>query len=287
MTHIDSLFSGEHDARPPSCRLARATLDDRAIPWTLLIGAVGAACSSTPAASRGPGSGDSGGAGGGPLGNGGLIQGSGGSVLGNGDGSVGGTGGSMLPMVPCDANGKCDTASICVSNVCAPTKGPCANDKECNGDSYCCGAGCRTDGVNDGVCIPYGYGPRGTVNSECKGGTAKLGVFSPAVQCEWKSTDASSRVLTMPLVADLPNDSGAAAEIVVITYDGDDGSADEPGKGGEIRIINGQTCQLLETINSVPLHGASTPALADLDNDGKIDIVARRQVQGLVAFHSG
>jgi hypothetical protein len=257
----------------------------RAIPWALVAAAIGAACSSSPASSRGPGNGETGGAGGGNLGNGGLIQGSGGSILGNGDGSVGGTGGSPLPMVPCDANGKCDAASICVANVCAPNKGPCMTDKQCSGDSYCCAAGCRTDGVSDGVCIPYGYGPRGTVNSECKGGTAKLGVFSPAVQCEWKPTDASTRVLTMPLVADLPNDSGAAAEIVVITYDGDDGSSDEPGKSGEIRIINGQTCQLLETINAVPVHGASTPALADLDNDGKIDIVARRLVQGVVAFH--
>jgi hypothetical protein len=120
-------------------------------------------------------------------------------------------------------------------------------------------------------------------------------VFSPAVQCEWtgpKTTDPfpdSPNVLTTPLVADLPNDSGAAAEIVVVSYNGNDGFVNPtyaPGKYGVIRILNGQTCALEESVAdpSYPLRASATPALADLDGNGTIDIVARRNDGGLVAF---
>jgi hypothetical protein len=93
----------------------------------------------------------------------------------------------------------------------------------------------------------------------------------------------------MPLVADLPNDSGMAAEIVVISYNGDDGfvnPTNAPGKYGVLRILNGQTCELEETIADpkYPLRASAAPALADLDGDGLIDIVARRNDMGLVAF---
>src|SRR6185436_16714832 len=50
--------------------------------------------------------------------------------------------------------------------------------------------------------------------------------------------------------------------------------------------INGQTCKLLESVADpdFPMRAAPTPALADLDADGDIEIVARRNDQGLIAF---
>jgi hypothetical protein len=133
------------------------------------------------------------------------------------------------------------------------------------------------------------------VNSECTAAPRPGSVFSPAVQCEWTGPTTSDpfpdspNVLTTPLVADLPNDSGAAAEIVVVSYNGNDGFVNPvyaPGKYGVIRILNGQTCQLEETVSDphYPLRASATPALADLDGNGTIDIVARRNDGGLVAF---
>jgi hypothetical protein len=162
------------------------------------------------------------------------------------------------------------------------------------GDTYCCRGDCLASTRDQGVCIPFGVGPRGSMNPECKV-PGPLGVFSPAVQCEWtgpkagEPNDDSASVLAMPLVADLPNDSGMAAEIVVVSYNGDDGfvnPANAPGKYGVIRILNGQTCELEETIADpmYPLRASAAPALADLDGDGFIDIVARRNDMGLVAF---
>jgi hypothetical protein len=108
-----------------------------------------------------------------------------------------------------------------------------------------------------------------------------VGVFAPAIKCEWKGPSAtdpvpdSRHVLASPLIANLPNDSGTAAEIIAVTSNGDTG-ASSSASYGVIRILNGQTCQLLETID-LPEHlrDAATPSIADLDNDGKLEIVAR------------
>jgi len=232
-------------------------------------------------------------------------QGSGGSlILGmGGSGTVVGLGGSgasggMAPLPPhtaCTADTPCGAGLTCVKGEkepdhCAPTGMACTMDSECGGDRYCCGEGCLTV-VGDAVCIPYGYGPRGNVNEECKGAGEAPGVFAPSVQCEWKvqAADAhptSGLVLATPMVADLPTDSGPSAEIVFTTWDGPpngDGSVSTPGV---IRIISGQTCELKETVEaSFGLIRAASPlALADLNGDGKIDIVGRKDKGGLIAF---
>ncbi len=221
---------------------------------------------------------------------GGSATGGGINLGGNGANNVGGLGGGPppIPMVACEESMPCADGEICAGGFCAPDLGPCMIDDDCEGDSYCCGEGCRDDG-GEAVCIPYGYGPRGTLNPGCVGEPPDIGVFAPSVQCEWLGPTAddpypdSKYVLSTPLVADLPNDSGAAAEIVVVTFAGTDGSKSTPGV---IRILNGQTCELLESIyDDVDVVRAnSTAALADLDNNGTIEIVARRNASGVVAF---
>jgi hypothetical protein len=111
------------------------------------------------------------------------------------------------------------------------------------------------------------------------------------LQCEWKAPPAGDpypdrkHVLTTPLVADLPNDSGAAAEIVIVA------SNDSTGGGGSatsavIRILNGQTCAQDEVIaDSLGVRDPAPPAIADLDRDGKLEIVARMNDGTVAAFH--
>jgi hypothetical protein len=196
----------------------------------------------------------------------------------------------------CSPDMPCGTGLTCVKGKgepdhCAPTGMACTMDSDCGGDRYCCAEGCLTV-AGDPICIPYGYGPRGNVNEECKGEGAPPGVFAPSVQCEWKVKPAdphptSGMVLSTPMVADLPNDSGASAEIVFVSYavaDGDpNASVSTPGV---IRIISGQTCELKETIedSSGIIRAASPLALADLNGDGKIDIVGRKDKGGMIAF---
>jgi hypothetical protein len=232
----------------------------------------------------------------GGQGTGGIVLGAGGTASSVGLGGGTNTGG-MAPLPPhtaCTAEMPCGTGLTCVKgdnepDHCAPSGGACTMDSECGGDRYCCGAGCLST-AGDSVCIPYGYGPRGNVNGECKGAGQAPGVFAPSVQCEWKvqATDphpSSGLVLATPMVADLPNDSGSSAEIVFASFaaaDGD-GSVSTPGV---IRIISGQTCELKETIEASAglIRAASPLALADLNGDGKIDVVGRKDKGGLIAF---
>lgn len=232
---------------------------------------------------------------GGSGGDGIVIDMGGSDTIGIGGLSNGGSGGmSSLPHMACTADTPCGTGLACVQgdgepDHCAPTGAACKMDNECGGDRYCCGEGCLTT-PGDAVCIPYGYGPRGTVNGQCKGAGEAPGVFAPSVQCEWKVKDSdphpkSGLVLATPMVANLPNDSGQSAEIVFASFaagDGD-GSVSTPGV---IRIISGQTCELKETIEASAgiIRAASPLALADLNGDGKIDIVGRKDKGGLIAF---
>jgi hypothetical protein len=238
------------------------------------------------------GASSSSGAGGGGI----VIETGGGGSVGLG-GLTGGGGDGMKPLPPrtaCTSDTPCGMGLACVKGEgepdhCAPTGAACTMDSECGGDRYCCGERCLIV-PGEALCIPYGYGPRKNINPECKGAGEAPGVFAPSVQCEWKvqPTDpypGSGLVLATPMVADLPNDSGPSAEIVFVSFEAGkgDGSVSTPGV---IRIINGQTCELKETVTaSADLIRAASPlALADLDGDGKIDIVGRKDKGGLVAF---
>src|SRR6185369_10626191 len=193
-----------------------------------------------------------------------------------GSGGAGGSG--PPPLTPCDPPGMpCPMGKICVKapmgmsgGVCSPNGGPCDPMHDtCGNDQYCCGAGCRIDGSNDPVCVSGGSRP---INTMCNT-KAVIGAFAPDLQCEWKGPAASdpvptsSHVLVSPLVADLPVNSGTAAEIIVVTSAKPGGSDMMDGSGvngGVIRILNGQTCKLEETLDLMPrVRDTATPAIAD------------------------
>ncbi len=213
-----------------------------------------------------------------------------------GDTASGDTGGDGS----CERNADCPSGA-CAGGTCVTPRGSCTGDEECAGDSYCCGVGCVADG-DDAFCVGYGEGPRGDVNTECSGAIA-VGLFEPDIQCEWVAPPEGDpypdhvQVLTTPLVADLGNrpmtdpDALTPGEILIITYNNTDGGGnaargDDPNSFGVLRVLNGQTCEQLESIAfpEHPLIGAATPAIGDLDGDGTPEIVALTAQTGLVAF---
>jgi hypothetical protein len=264
---------------------------------------IAGACSSSGNIPRGTGSGSgtdtssgSGGAGQGVGSSGTIGLGAGGSIIIGGSSGAGGDDGGLKP---CQQNSDCGTNALCIDGTCRPIGNGCTSDADCPGDQRCCGAGCRTDGKTDGVCVP-----NDGVDKGCKKDQVAIGVFAPSLQCQWKGPQPGdpfpghNRVMATPLVADLPNDSGAAAEIIIVTSDESSGagrgdvdldprgpSVDPrygmPARGGVIRILNGQTCDQVEVISTgtadtnVYVRGPATPAVADLDNDGTMEIVAR------------
>jgi hypothetical protein len=263
----------------------------RGIGAILVSAAVAAACSAGGGGKNGPGgtgTGASSNTGGSPVINtGGTI----GTIVGGGSG--GSDGNPML--VTCSKTSDCDKSSVCVltpsGGLCSPNGGTCtAAGNECVNDTYCCLSidGCMIEGVTEPTCVSNATHP---VNEMCKN-SATVGLFSPDLQCEWTAPEAgdpfptSIHVLTTPLVANLPTESGTAGEIVIVTSDG---GADAT-LGGRIRILNGQTCKQIEVISAgMPVRDAATPAIADLDGDGKMEIVTRLNAAqggngGLVAF---
>ncbi len=257
-----------------------------------------AACGSSGSERQGFGSGGTSAAGGiAGMEGGAATGGGGGGGVGNITGT-GGTGGSSDAGVgaACDTTIPCATGLVCAGGTCIEGEGDCQSDVDCGGDTYCCSGACLPDGSLDGTCVPYGTGPRGDQNPDCKG-SVEIGQFFPALQCEWTAPPVGDpfpdhiQVLATPLVADLPNDSGAAAEIVIVSYNFNDGGAESaqgsnPAYFGVIRVLSGQTCEQLESIHDPanPMIAASPPALADLDNDGTIEIVTHRAGGGLIAF---
>ncbi len=196
----------------------------------------------------------------------------------------------------CMASSECAQDLVCAAGKCVPGDGACTGDDECSGDTYCCLTGCLPAGETAGACIPFGTGPKGDVNDECIGDIS-IGLFEPSVQCEWTAPPPGDpypehkNVLTTPLIFDLPNDSGAAAEMIVVAYNYTDGGAEsgwgsDPNYYGVLRILNGTDCAQLETIDD-PLNriiAASPPAIGDLDGDGFAEIVTHRAVTGVIAF---
>ncbi len=218
-----------------------------------------------------------------PSGSGGSA-GSGGSL--SLDSGVGGGGDAAAP-VACNEESPCASGQVCVGaagdGYCKPAGEACLSNSDCASDSYCCAADCRADGETDGVCTPFDNDA--PVDPNCKRDAASPGVFSPALQCAWTGPlendpfPEHSRVLASPVVGDLPIDSGASAEIVIVTSRAIQGaSADESPEllGGVIRVLNGQTCEQVAVIeDSFGVRDNATPALGDLDGDGNLEIVTR------------
>ncbi len=250
----------------------------------LIVVGVAVACSANKGSGSGVGRGTGTGASsnGGSAGTTGLVV--GGGTTGILTGSGGNDGGTLPPVMlaTCSATQACATGDTCVADgkgggLCSPTGSACTTDNDCQNDTYCCSGTCRLDGMAAGVCV---VGDTRPTNAMCT--TAiKQGVFAPNLACAWQGPDATdpfpthAQVLTTPLVADLPDDSGTAAEIIFVSSDSQAGAEQGDGTGGRIRILNGQTCKQDEVIKAGPaVRDAATPAIGDLDGDGKPEIVA-------------
>jgi len=206
----------------------------------------------------------------------------------------------------CDDQRPCsDGRSLCLGGKCIENRGECDSDDDCIRDSYCC---LKPECDFDRVCIPYGEGPRGDIDETCQFTTIP-GLFDAAIQCEWLGPEKDDpypnhpSATSVPLVMKTPHDSGGSNEIIFISFNGSSaagGGGDLSIHGsdlrwyGVIRIINGETCELHESIfdDDHRIPGGSNLAMADVDGDGWPEIFASRAmtqkagvgVNGIVAF---
>jgi FG-GAP-like repeat len=178
----------------------------------------------------------------------------------------------------CDPQHPCPAGKVCFENGCIPDNGTCTGDDDCQNDSYCLcqGGGGQPDGgaCLDGLCVPYGVGPRGPFDPDCMGPTFSPSQFvAPQVKCQYNM--GTPTVLSTPLVIDLDRDG--KPEIVFVAY----------SKG--LIAIHGNDCK--EVFN-VPFtfaaDGQSQVAAADLDGDKFPEIVGIDAGGKVVVFdHTG
>ena len=206
----------------------------------------------------------------------------------------GGAGGSVTVEDPelvdrCGADGiQCGDVGCCTQGNTCSDFGRCIPDAECAGNEDCssdstCAAG---------QCQPYDVLPEDLRFSQSCRTSVDLPSVVPTVQCSWPGDTRPAvqpdmvQVIGTPMVVDFNSDDDPETShpsIVFISYTG-------PFREntGVIRVIDGETCALQDTIEGeFPFTPQVPLALGDVNNDGRPDIVAADQEEVGAATRSG
>jgi hypothetical protein len=103
--------------------------------------------------------------------------------------------------------------------------------------------------------------------------------FEPEVQWAWNGDGERRHVVTTPLVANLTDDDGDGTvdlcdvpDVVVVVYEADDFSSSGNSNFGRIAVLDGATGSV-HAVFETTVAAVLTPALADIDGDGGVEIV--------------
>ncbi len=175
-----------------------------------------------------------------------------------------GTGGKTCGEGCCPAGNNCTKTFRCI------TASACEDNGDCSSDSVCGGGG---------QCVSWGDYPEGSRYSNSCRTEVDLPSVQPVEQCHWPLTPPtefpdSVQVIATPMVVDFNFDNDPAISdpsIVFVSYD----TASVAGAAnGVLRVINGKDCTLQATIaGKFPFTQKVSPALGDIDGDGRPDIV--------------
>jgi hypothetical protein len=167
----------------------------------------------------------------------------------------------------------CEDGQVChlASTQCVPDLGPCAGNDDCQDDSFCDDA--------QKICVPY---PDAGTTDLCET-QREPGIFRVQVQCEWTAPPPGdpypngAEVRVKPLVVDfkLDDDPAVRPSIVVVTSE---------GGNSVVRVLDGETCEQQHLLAGHLVSGDSTPAVGDLDGDGRPEVVAHHRDGGAVAW---
>ncbi len=226
----------------------------------------------------------SGGGAGGTAGAGGsAASGAGGTTSGGAGGIIAGGAGGGDAGCPTErecAAACCAVGETCRFDRCFESPGPCTTSDDCWTDSYCDG----------GICVPFGL-PSGKENDDTCTITIDIDALVPSVQCRWTGPPAGDphpghfHVMSTPVVVDFDFDQnpGTLTPSIVFTTFPTNNSYSNPGI---LRVIDGATCAQQHTLSAAgdEAMAPASPALGDLDGDGRAEIVSAAHGGGLIAF---
>ncbi|MGE3633540.1 MAG: hypothetical protein AB7P00_26805, partial [Sandaracinaceae bacterium] len=171
------------------------------------------------------------------------------------------------PMCPRDrvcADVCCALGELCYAGAeCIPDLGPCTIDDDCASDAYC---------AAEGICVPYGV-PMDHVRNESCVQEIDIEAITPALQCAFVTPPPgdpypmSDQLHGTPVVVDFDFDDDPTTLRPSIVFQSTGGP-----EGEVLRVIDGATCDLQFNVTTGILD-ATTPALGDLDGDGRAEIL--------------
>ena len=192
-------------------------------------------------------------------------------------------------------DGMCRSGSAVDANISDVSNDPGATDSMTStGETCSASVACQDDQrcVND-RCEPW---PMGGFDHECRRPLSP-GSVRPRIQCAWTGPPDDDpaptfrSVLHTPLVANFGVGEGPdrpARPSIVFISDGTylEGPPRGCAAAGTLRLIDGATCvdQAVAGDASDRVNSPVTPALGDLDGDGRPEIVAAAADGGLIAF---
>jgi hypothetical protein len=172
-----------------------------------------------------------------------------------------------------DQSSCCASGQVCVEAQCASPTGACKDSYDCAEQEFC--------EPTLGKCLPQ---PSGTASCEYR---PPVSPFNPIIEWSWTSSTVKPtfvQVINMPVIVDLDQDD--VPDVVIVTSE-----KYNPGEAGYLRALDGRTgaekwsatADVYADANWVNPRG--TPAAADIDGDGKVDIIAPRSGGGALAFN--
>jgi hypothetical protein len=179
-----------------------------------------------------------------------------------------------------DADTCCNTGDVCIAGACTTPANACEDYADCEEDQFC-------DPVL-GKCLPQVGEPACVFKPP-------VGDLTPVLEWSWTDSVVNPgyyQVINVPLVADMdkvvdPTTGKTHPEVVIVTSKGYNTS--DPAY---LRLLDGRSGQerwdgetdAAKDIGRV--QARSTPALGDIDGDGKLEIVALKFGGGLIAFNA-
>ena len=190
---------------------------------------------------------------------------------------------------PCTSERRCGSSccaatEVCAASTCVTPTGDCSGGQACSEDARCI----------DGHCIPWQSTPMSPYDTSCTREMQPGQTLRPQLQCAWEPPAGGNEndyaLRHTPLVINFGlagPDQAASPSIVIVGYATYQESVPRICQSnGAVVILDGRSCKERYVLSDPAdaVLATVTPAAADIDGDGRAEIIAANTDGGLKAF---